>query len=123
MQYRCSERRYVPINSGWLSTFVPADGAQSGGGGFRTPRISTYLDWNNDENVITYFSPRFAGFQIGATYAPTVSGSGDGANFPVYANKDTEFHNGISDRRELRQHPRSGRPGRGRRFPLGAGSG
>ena len=86
----------APINSGWLSTFVPSDGANSGGGGFRTPRISTYLDWNNDENVITYFSPRFAGFQIGATYAPTVSGSGDGANFPIYADKDTEFHNGIA---------------------------
>ena len=86
----------APINSGWLSTFVPADGANTGGGGFRTPRLSTYLDWNNDENVITYFSPRFAGFQIGGTYAPVVSESGDGANFPIYANEDTEFNNGFA---------------------------
>ncbi len=86
----------APINSGWLSTFIPSDGANTGGGGFRTPRLSTYLDWNNDENVITYFTPRFAGFQIGATYAPTVSESGDGANFPVQADQDTEFSNGIA---------------------------
>ena len=86
----------APINSGWLSTFIPSDGANTGGGGFRTPRLSTYLDWNNDENVITYFTPRFAGFQIGATYAPTVSESGDGANFPIQADQDTEFSNGLA---------------------------
>lgn len=86
----------VPVNSGWVTTFIPADGATTGGGGFRTPRFSTYVDWNNDENQITYFTPRFSGFQLGATYAPTVSGSGDGANFPVQADKDTEFHNGFS---------------------------
>ncbi len=86
----------APINSGWLSTFIPADGARSGGGGFRTPRLSTYLDWNNDENVITYFTPRFAGFQLGGTYAPTVSESGDGANFPIQADQDTEFSNGLA---------------------------
>jgi len=86
----------APINSGWLSTFVPADGAQSGGGGFRTPRLSTNLDWNNDENIITYFTPRFAGFQLGVSYAPAVTGSGDGANFPVQANQDEEFHDGFS---------------------------
>lgn len=86
----------APVNSGWVSTFIPADGASTGGGGFRTPRVSTYLDWNNDENIITYFTPRFSGFQLGATYAPTVSGSGDGANYPVQADKDTEFHNGFA---------------------------
>ena len=86
----------VPLNTGWITTFVPDDGAITGGGGFRTPRLSTYLDWNNDENIITYFTPRFAGFQIGATYAPAVTGSGDGANIPVQANEDTEFHNGFS---------------------------
>ncbi len=86
----------VPLNSGWITTFVPADGAITGGGGFRTPRLSTYLDWGNDENIITYFTPRFAGFQLGVSYAPVVSGSGDGANFPVQADKDTEFNNGFS---------------------------
>ena len=86
----------APINSGWLSTFVPAGDANTGGGGFRTPRVSTYLDWNNDENIITYFTPRFSGFQVGVTYAPTVSQSGDGANFPVQADNDTEFNNGFA---------------------------
>ena len=86
----------APVNSGWVTTFIPGDGANTGGGGFRTPRLSTYLDWNNDENVITYFTPRFSGFQVGATYAPTVSGSGDGANFPVQADEDTEFNNGVA---------------------------
>lgn len=85
----------VPLVSGRLAQFVPPDGARSGNG-FRTPRLSTNLDFGNDENIITYFTPRLSGFQLGASYAPAVVGSGDGANLPVQADKDTEFHNGIS---------------------------
>jgi predicted porin len=85
----------APINSGWVSTFVPADGT-SRVGAFRTPEVSTGIDIGNDENVITYFSPRFSGFQVGATYAPAVVGSGNGKDFPPFANKETEFNNGFT---------------------------
>ena len=85
----------VPINTGWVSTFVPPDGTDFVGI-FRTPVLSTFVDIGNDENQITYFTPRFSGFQVGVSYVPTLNFSGDGANFPVQADKDAEFNNGFS---------------------------
>ena len=84
----------LPINSGWVTVFIPP--TASHGGLFRSPGGSTYLDFGNDENVITYYTPRFSGFQLGVTYAPTVNGSGDGKNFPVEADTETEYHNGFA---------------------------
>jgi outer membrane protein OmpU len=86
----------VPLNSGWITVFVaPALGTTTGGA-FRHPSISTFGDYGNDENSITYFTPRFAGFQVGATYTPTITGTGDGANFPVQALEDVDGKNGFS---------------------------
>ncbi len=85
----------APINSGWVSTFIPSDGT-SRVGVFRSPEVSTRIDIGNDENQITYFTPRFSGFQVGVSYAPSVNGSGDGKNFPIEADKDFEFNNGFT---------------------------
>jgi predicted porin len=85
----------LPINSGWVTVFIPATGLGIGGL-FRSPGSSTYLDWGNDENVLTYYTPRFWGFQLGVTYAPTIAGNGDGKNFPVEANTETEYNNGFA---------------------------
>lgn len=84
----------LPINSGWVTVFIPpnADSAV----GFRTPSVSTYLDYGNDENQITYYTPRFSGFQLGLSYAPTVIGNGEGKNFPVEADNNTEYNNGFA---------------------------
>ena len=104
----------VPINSGWVTSFIPAvaDASTSASfngqaigatpfnanssfttpgstADFRHPSISTFVDWGNDENNVTYFTPRIAGFQVGATYTPTITGSGDGANFPTNALQET----------------------------------
>jgi hypothetical protein len=84
----------IPVNSGWVTAFIPAHASSTTG--FRRPALSTYLDYGNDENQLTYFTPRFYGFQIGVSYAPTVIGSGDGKNFPVEANKNTEYHDGMA---------------------------
>lgn len=84
----------LPINSGWVTVFIPPPAGM--GGLFRSPGSSTYLDWGNDENVLTYYTPRFSGFQLGVTYAPTIDGSGDGKNFPVEADTETEYHNGFA---------------------------
>jgi outer membrane protein OmpU len=84
----------IPLNSGWVTSFVPAPAGSATA--FRTPALSTYIDFGNDENVITYFTPRFAGFQIGVTYAPSVVGNGDGKNFPVEADTETEYSNGFA---------------------------
>jgi hypothetical protein len=84
----------LPINSGWVTVFIPVP---SGIGGlFRSPGSSTYLDYGNDENGITYYTPRFWGFQVGLTYTPTITGNGDGKNFPVEADTETEYNNGFA---------------------------
>jgi predicted porin len=84
----------VPINSGWITTFVPPPpGATTG---FRTPALSTYVDLANDDHALTYYTPRFSGFQVGASYVPAATANGEGKNFPVYADKKTENHDQIS---------------------------
>lgn len=85
----------VPVNSGWVTAFVaPAQGYN--GGVFRHPSGSTFGDWGNDENQVSYYTPRFAGFQVGASYQPAVTGSGDGANFPVNPTPAAEGNHGVS---------------------------
>ena len=113
----------VPLNSGWITSFVPPPvGPVSGtfttttftaGGasvvnagqtttvsgvttGFRTPALSTYVDLINDDHALNYFSPRFSGFQVGASFVPAATINGEGKNFPVEADKNTEMHNVIS---------------------------
>ena len=79
----------VPINSGWISVWVPpATGIATG---FRVPMQTTNLELRNDNFGMSYLSPRFSGFQFTAGYAPTSAGgsnSGDPKNGPT--NKDTE---------------------------------
>ncbi len=66
----------APISSGWVEDFIPAPT------GFETGGFGTTPNAFGDNNAITYFSPRFAGFQIGATYVPTVDEdeAGEGEN-------------------------------------------
>ncbi|MFQ5785015.1 MAG: porin, partial [Alphaproteobacteria bacterium] len=58
----------VPINSGWISTFVAAQ--NNSGFRFRSPGLSTVIDGSNDEQKITYFTPRFNGFQLTGSWTP-----------------------------------------------------
>jgi predicted porin len=81
----------VPINSGWISDFIPQpDGFTNA---FRSPAMSTAIDIVNDDNVITYFSPRLAGFQFGASYAPRASFSGKPVGGPVNSNASFDSAN------------------------------
>jgi predicted porin len=64
--------------------------------GFRTPALSTYVDLANDDHALNYFSPRFSGFQVGVSYVPAATINGEGKNFPVQADKNTELHDLIS---------------------------
>jgi outer membrane protein OmpU len=81
----------TPVNSGWITSFVPPPpGATTG---FRTPALSTYVDLANDDHALNYYSPRFSGFQVGASFVPAATVNGEGKNFPVQADKETENHN------------------------------
>src|SRR5690606_13221642 len=57
-----------------LTGFLPNSGfdATDHAGFFRGPLGSTYveLDRSNDSEKLTYFTPRFSGFQFGASYIP-----------------------------------------------------
>ena len=74
MTYAAPNVTAMPINSGSSSAYIP----YSGGGGvtgigglFRNAKGSSFIEVgaNNDAQRITYYSPRFAGFQVGASYA------------------------------------------------------
>ena len=110
----------APINSGWITSFVPPPQAvttgtstltTTGAGtikvvttstglavttGFRTPALSTYVDLTNDDHTIDYFTPRFSGFQLGVSYTPANTINGEGKNFPVQADENSELHDGFS---------------------------
>jgi predicted porin len=96
----------VPLNSGWITSFVPPPQALTTPTGtatttavaasFRNPSLSTYVDLVNDDHALNYFSPRFSGFQVGVSYVPAATINGEGKNFPVQADKNTELHDLIS---------------------------
>jgi len=80
----------VPINSGWTTVFTPIPSGFGTAGTFLSPLLTTNIDIGNDEASISYYSPRFAGFQFTGGFAPAVSGSGDGQ--VTVANEDTQYH-------------------------------
>ena len=84
----------APINSGWVTVFIPQPAGHSAG--FRTPGLSTFIDTGNDENTLTYFTPRLFGFQVGVSYQAALAFGGDGKNFPTPADEDTEYHHGFA---------------------------
>ncbi len=58
----------IGINSGWMSGFVAP--LNNSGLRFRSPSRSTVIEAGNDEPKITYFTPRFEGFQLIASWTP-----------------------------------------------------
>ncbi len=82
----------VPINSGWVTVFVPPPAGHQLS--FRSTIATTNIDVGNDENAVSYYSPRFSGFQFTAGYAPTVVDTGEGKTFAGFqANEATEYSN------------------------------
>ena len=71
----------IPINSGWTSNFMSNGTDSIGtagavGGAFRSPANSTVIDASNDDQKLTYFTPRFNGFQLTGSWSPLATGSG-----------------------------------------------
>ncbi|MEM9146238.1 MAG: porin [Pseudomonadota bacterium] len=75
MTYAAPDVTFVNVNSGSLTAFIPwsgtAAGVSTGDDVFRGTLGSTFLEnaRNNDAARFTYFTPRFAGFQLGVSYA------------------------------------------------------
>lgn len=79
----------IPINSGWITAFVPQPSGSTLG--FRSPGLTTNATLTNDTFQISYLSPRFGGFQFVAGYAPTDAVSGDPKN--GVTDEEDEIHN------------------------------
>ncbi len=79
MTYAAPDVTFLNINSGSHTSFIPFSGSVANNGTtlnvgddlFRGTLGTTFLenDRNNDAQRITYFTPRFAGFQVGVSYA------------------------------------------------------
>ena len=63
------------ITSGTQTEWLAFPGG-TGGFVFRRPLGSAHPDVSNDDPAITYFTPRFNGFQLALTHRPTVQNSG-----------------------------------------------
>ena len=74
------------VQTEWLD-YVSVLGKGTGGMFFRQPLGSAHTDISNDDPAITYFSPRFNGFQFTATHRPTVQGGGSGGKNIGLANE------------------------------------
>lgn len=83
----------IGANSGDQTAWVSFAGVGGTAGTFRGPFGSTFVEANraNDVFRLSYFSPRFSGFQFGASYAPTAQEDTSGM-----IDFDTELHNGFS---------------------------
>ena len=71
MTYGAPNVAIISYNSPSTPVFIPFSGNGSASGLFRGTMASTYIEnvRNNDADRITYYTPRFAGFQVGASYA------------------------------------------------------
>jgi len=66
----------ITLNSGDQIDWAAVSGSGiSTGGYFRNPYGSTYIEpaANNDAEKLTYYTPRFGGFQLGVSYSPDAS--------------------------------------------------
>ncbi|MCR9071052.1 MAG: porin [Alphaproteobacteria bacterium] len=71
----------IGINSGDQGDWAALSGSGiSNSGYFRGVLGSTYIEPNraNDSEKLTYYTPRFAGFQIGASYSPDTNQDNNG---------------------------------------------
>jgi len=82
----------IPINTGWINTFIPAPSGYFTQ--FRSPSLSTSIDTHNDANTVGYITPRVAGFKFGASWTPETGGTGAGQFGPV--DEGIQFNNAVS---------------------------
>ncbi|HUF86076.1 MAG TPA: porin [Thermohalobaculum sp.] len=71
MMYAAPDVTFVGVNSGSMSNWIPFSGPGAGADIFRGTLGSSFIETlrNNDIHRFTYYTPRFAGFQVGVSYA------------------------------------------------------
>ncbi len=83
----------IGANSGDETAWASYNGIGGTTGTFRGPFGSTYVEAAraNDVFRVSYFSPRFSGFQFGGTYAPSTQEDAGGSY-----DRDAVLHDGIA---------------------------
>lgn len=83
----------IGLNSGDNVDWVDFSGVGSDTGVFRGPFASTYVEPGrvNDPNRLTYITPQFGGFQLGASWVPDAV---EDSNITV--DRETSQHDGVS---------------------------
>lgn len=85
----------LPLNSGshYQHIINPTTGNSAG---FRSTFGSTFITpaGDNDGQKITYFTPRFSGFQFGVSYLPDIDPTGGDRN--SLTNEQSDYTNGFS---------------------------
>ena len=83
------------VSSGIQTEWLANPAGVGGGMYFRQPLGSAHTDISNDDPAITYFSPRFNGFQFTATHRPTVQGGGSGGQNIGFANEMSDYTDAV----------------------------
>ena len=83
------------VSSGVQTEWLANPAGVTGGMYFRQPLGSAHTDISNDDPAITYFSPRFNGFQFTATHRPTVQGGGSGGQNIGFANEMEDYTDAV----------------------------
>ena len=83
------------VSSGIQTEWLANPAGIGGGMYFRQPLGSAHTDISNDDPAITYFSPRFNGFQFTATHRPTVRGNGSGGQNIGFANEMSDYTDAV----------------------------
>ncbi len=83
------------VSSGVQTEWLANPAGIGGGMYFRQPLGSAHTDISNDDPAITYFSPRFNGFQFTATHRPTVRGGGSGGQNIGFANEMEDYTDAV----------------------------
>ena len=87
----------VPINSGWQSGFADVNNNVSN---FYSVGGSTHLDFADEGNRIAYYSPNVGGFQLGASWSPSLAANNFSSGFPTGGaqidDNSSTLHDGLS---------------------------
>ena len=71
MMYAAPDVTFINVNSGSMLVFIPISGTAGAANVFRGTLGSSFIEvnGNNDIHRLTYYTPRFAGFQVGVSYS------------------------------------------------------
>jgi hypothetical protein len=78
----------LPFGASRINDFLLSEGATSASPALRSPRLPTEVYSTAEDNAVSYFTPRFSGLQLGATYTSAGPGAVESATLRAQARQD-----------------------------------